>query len=75
MKNAIVTGATRGIGFAVAKMLLKAGYYVIITYGHDEEEARKAKIALAEISSNFEIVCVNQSSKLDLKRFADAMRE
>lgn len=75
MKNAIVTGATRGIGFAVAKMLLKAGYYVIITYGHNEEEARKAKMALEEISSNFEIVCVNQASKQDLKRFADAMRE
>lgn len=75
MKNAIVTGATRGIGLAVAKMLLKAGYYVIITYGHDEEEAQKAKSALAEISSNFEIVRVNQASKRDLKKFAVSMHE
>lgn len=75
MKNAIVTGATRGIGFAIAKMLLKVGYYVIITYGHDEEEAQKAKLALAEISNNFEIVCVNQASKQDLKKFEESIRE
>ena len=74
MKNAIVTGATRGIGFAVAKMLLEAGYYVIVTYGHDDEEAQKAKLALAEISSHFEIVRVNQANKQDLKKFTDAIR-
>ena len=74
MKNAIVTGATRGIGFAVAKMLLEAGYYVIVTYGHDEEEAQKAQLALAEISRHFEIVRVNQASKQDLKIFVEAMR-
>ena len=32
MKNAIVNGATRGIGLATAEMLLKEGYHVTITY-------------------------------------------
>ena len=36
MKNAIVTGATKGIGLAVARMLLKEGYHVVVTYAHDE---------------------------------------
>ncbi|MBD5269085.1 MAG: SDR family oxidoreductase [Bacteroides sp.] len=36
MKYAIVTGGTSGIGFGVAKMLLKKGYYVFATYVGEE---------------------------------------
>ena len=32
MKNAIVTGATKGIGFSIVKTLLKEGYFVYVTY-------------------------------------------
>lgn len=75
MKNAIVTGATRGIGLAIARMLLQKGYYVIVTYGHDEQEAMKASCSLSEISSSFEIVHVDQTNKQDVKDFGSSMRK
>ena len=42
MKNAIVTGATRGIGLATAEMLLKEGYFVTVTYAYDEPSVRNS---------------------------------
>ena len=43
MKNAIVTGATKGIGLAVAQMLLREGYHVVVTYAHDEKSAEECR--------------------------------
>jgi len=44
MKQALVTGGIKGIGFAVTKMLLQEGYAVTATYAHDDETAQKVKI-------------------------------
>ena len=43
MKNAIVTGATRGIGLATAEMLLQEGYHVTVTYAYDEDSVQPCK--------------------------------
>ena len=74
MKNAIVTGATRGIGLAIATKLLEEGYYVTVTYGHNDADAKKAADCLSTISSSFEIVRVNQTEKDELKRFVESIR-
>lgn len=47
---ALITGATRGIGLATAKLFLKNGYRVIIT-GRNEERLRSVKKSLGENAS------------------------
>lgn len=41
MKYALVTGASRGLGRAIAIRLAKDGFYVIVNYNHSEEAARQ----------------------------------
>ncbi len=49
-KVAIVTGGTKGIGFAIAHALVKAGAMVAITYRSDDEAAARASSILAKAS-------------------------
>ena len=74
MKNAVVTGATKGIGLAIAKMLLREGYFVTLTYAHDEEAAKACRLELSEISANFEIVKVDQADKESMRTFASNLK-
>lgn len=75
MKNAIVTGATRGIGLATAEMLLKEGYHVTVTYAYDEASVEPCKARLSAIGDAFEIVWADQTNKQEMKDFANKMRE
>lgn len=75
MKNAIVTGATRGIGLATAEMLLKEGYHVTVTYAYDEDSVQLCKERLGAVSDRFEILWVDQTSKQEMHDFAVKMRE
>ena len=75
MKNAIVTGATRGIGLATAEMLLKEGYHVTVTYAYDEESVEPCRQRLSAVSENFEILWVDQTSKKEMSDFAQKMKE
>lgn len=74
MKNAIVTGGTKGIGLAVAKMLLQEGYFVTITYAHDHQSAEACQHTLQTIGDAYEIVKADQSDKASMKAFVQAMR-
>lgn len=74
MKNAIVTGGTKGIGFSVAKMLLLDGYAVTITYSHDQHSAAECKSALQKSGGVFEIIQADQSDKASMAAFVQAMR-
>ena len=75
MKNAIVTGATRGIGLATAEMLLKEGYFVTVTYAYDEPSVEPCKARLSAVSDSFEIVWADQTNKQEMRDFAAKMRE
>ena len=75
MKNAIVTGATRGIGLATAEMLLQEGYHVTVTYANDEDSVQPCKERLGVVSDAFEILWVDQTSKKEMHDFAMKMRE
>lgn len=60
MKYAVVTGGTSGMGLGVAKMLLRKGYYVFVTYvGSDYTE---------EIE-NFEAIKIDQTLRSEVYNF------
>lgn len=68
---ALVTGGTSGIGFAIAKLFVKAGAKVIIT-GRDNNRIEKAVATLrneTEVDNIFGILLNN----LDIKRFPDTI--
>ena len=47
-KVAVVTGASRGIGAAIARELAVAGMYVVINYCGSEEKAQELKTEIEE---------------------------
>ena len=66
MKNALVTGGTKGIGLGIAKMLLDNDYFVTITYCNDETSAKSCYEQLEAYSGQFEILKANQGNKQDM---------
>ena len=74
MKQAIVTGGTRGIGLATVELLLQNGYAVTALYASDEVSASRAKERLplanfvrADVANEAEIKAVFEGiSTLDL---------
>lgn len=75
MKQAIVTGGTQGIGLAITKMLLNEGYFVTITYAHNEVAAQECHSKLSQISNNFKIEKADQSDKEAMQLFTKRILE
>ena len=75
MKNAIVTGGTKGIGKAIVTMLLYEGYFVYVTYGSDDTAAESASIEFQGISDNFSVVKVNQADRDAVHSFTDSLKD
>jgi 3-oxoacyl-[acyl-carrier protein] reductase len=45
MRRALVTGGSRGLGLAIARVLATRGHHVVGTYAHDEPGARASQAA------------------------------
>lgn len=75
MKRALVTGGTKGIGLGIVKMLLAEGYFVTITYGHDNESAAKFKETFENEVSQFELLKIDQSCKVDMNALASHVKK
>lgn len=54
MKTVLITGASRGIGAAIARMFAKNGYHTVITCAHDKETLFSLK---KEIEENISVSC------------------
>ena len=55
-KTALITGGTKGIGFAVCEKLLQKNYFLIITYASDDSVADNAKVELSKCCDDFLIL-------------------
>lgn len=75
MEQALVTGATSGIGLALATQMLKEGMFVHINYAHDEERARDVAGKLAHISPAFCLHRADLSSIEEACRLAQSIEE
>lgn len=64
MKRAVITGGTRGIGFATAKLFAEHGYTVTALWAHGEEDAKRAQEALPNVS----FMRADVSSERDVER-------
>lgn len=69
MKNAVVTGGTKGIGLAIVLALLKRGYRVFTNYAHDEKAARVALQAAGALAENLFVSKADQSDKAAMQSF------
>ncbi|MDR3210978.1 MAG: SDR family oxidoreductase, partial [Planctomycetota bacterium] len=58
---ALVTGASKGIGLAITRMLLTREIRVIGVYGHDKQAAMAAKNSLGALAINLTMIQVDLS--------------
>lgn len=67
-KIALVTGATRGIGNAIARQLIGKGFRVVVT-GRDQEQAEKVAKELGQNAVPFRVDVVDDESVASLEKF------
>lgn len=75
-KVAIITGGTRGIGYAIAKKFLENKATVII-FGSRKESVDKAITSLKELDSSYEIsgYYPNLTKEIELKEIFDSIKD
>lgn len=74
MKNVLITGANKGIGFEIAHQLLKKGLHVIIS-GRNKMKLSQALDQLKNESSSVEMILMDVSSYDSIKMAAEILTE
>jgi 3-oxoacyl-(acyl-carrier-protein) reductase, putative len=74
-KKVIVTGASGGIGRAIAVEAGKAGYYVICHYNHGKEKAEETLEALSAAGGKGELIQFNVADRADCTAKLEALTE
>lgn len=72
-KNALVTGASRGIGRAIALEFAKQGAFVIVNYNGSKEKAEETVAEIKENGGSAVAYCCNVSDDAVCKEMTDAL--
>ena len=72
-KNALVTGASRGIGRAIAVELARNGAFVVVNYNGSKEKAEETVAMIKEDGGDAVAVCCNVSDDAACKAMIDAL--
>ncbi|ASU34597.1 3-oxoacyl-ACP reductase FabG [Mucilaginibacter xinganensis] len=67
MKCALITGGSRGIGKAICIKMAAAGYYVLVNYKSNAEEAAKTLMAIRENGGNGELMPFDVADREQIK--------
>jgi len=67
MRNALVTGGSRGIGRAISLTLAKDGYHIIINYRSNKQEAENTLNLVKELGGTAELMQFDVSQKADVE--------
>ena len=68
MKCALVTGGSRGIGRAICIKMAEMGYYVLVNYRSNVEEADKTLAEIKQAGANGELIRFDVSNKEDIEQ-------
>jgi 3-oxoacyl-[acyl-carrier protein] reductase len=72
-KKVIVTGASGGIGRAIAVKTAEAGYYVICHYNHGKEKAEETLAQITAAGGQGELIQFNIADRADCKAKLDEL--
>ncbi len=75
MRNALVTGGSRGIGRAISLTLARQGFHIIINYKSNKLEAENTRKLVEEIGSTAEIMQFDVASKTDVESKLEAWKK
>src|ERR1700744_2377875 len=67
MKCALVTGGSRGIGRAICLRLAAEGYYILVNYRSNEEEAAVTLAGIRDAGANGELLPFDVADKEQIK--------
>lgn len=70
-KSALITGASRGIGRAIALLFAKNGAFVGINYNKSKKQAKEALTMVRNIGSDGLLLKADVSSMIDVKKMVD----
>ncbi len=71
MKKVLITGVSRGIGNATAKLLASEGYYIVGTYSKNNELAEKIKDEI----KNIDLYQVDFSDRKQTKEYIQKVKQ
>lgn len=67
-KQAVITGGTRGIGFAIAERLAKEHFTPLLNYAHDDSQAEKALAEIQRRASAARLIKADVTNETEVER-------